>query len=112
MSYRLTHLHREIDINKILDRFSKEKKEGVYRNHTNFLFVSLWDKWCEMLVEKLEDKYASDGATKDLYIINSFDMPPAFTIFGVRTTPAVVSIRQRKVIVLDRLPLVYSQLKV
>ena len=112
MSYKLTHLHREIDINRVLDRVSKQKKEGVYKNQTNFLFISLWDKWSKALVKKLESKYASDDAAKELYIVNSFDMPHSFTIFGVRRAPALVRIRQRKVVVIDRLPLVYSELKV
>ena len=112
MSYRLTHLHREIDINKVLDKVSKQKRDGVYRNQTNFLFISVWDKWSQMLLDKLETKYSDDEASKDLYIINSFEMPHSFTIFGVRRAPALVRVRQKKVIVIDRLPQVYAELKV
>ena len=112
MSYSISHLKREIDINKILDNVSQQKAKGDYKNNVNFLFVSLWDKWSEQLVEKLKEKYTDDDAHKELYVVNSFDMPHAFTIFGVRQVPALVRIRQKKVIVIDRLPVVYSELKV
>ena len=112
MSYSISHLKREIDINKILDGVSQQKSKGIYHNNTNFLFVSLWDKWSERLVDKLTEKYKDEDAHKELYIINSFDMPHAFTIFGVKQVPALVRIRQKKVIFIDRLPIVYSELKV
>ena len=112
MSYFISHLKREIDINKILDKVSQQKSDGLYRNNVNFLFVSLWDKWSDLLVDKLKEKYTDEGAHKELHIVNSFDMPHAFTIFGVKQVPALVRIRQKKVVVIDRLPVVYSELKV
>jgi len=112
MSYSISHLKREIDINKILDHVSQEKSKGLYENNVNFLFISLWDKWSDRLVEKVVDKYKDEEARKELYIVNSFDMPHAFTIFGVKQVPALVRIRKNKVVVLDRLPIVYAELKV
>lgn len=111
MSYSISHLNREIDVNKILDSVSQKKSKGLYTNNVNFLYISLWDEWSKNLVNKLEDKYREDDSPKELYIINSFDMPHAFTIFGIRQVPALVRIRKNKVVVLDRLPTVYSELK-
>ena len=111
MKFHLDFLSRESDINKVLSSVSEEKTMKSYRNNSvNFLFVSTWDKWCDLLLDKLRDKYTSDEGKRTVYIINSFDMPHSFMIFNTKITPTFVKMGERKITSIDRLPNIYSEL--
>ena len=111
MKYRLEFLSRETDINKVLGRVNTAKASRAYRNNSaNFLFVSLWDKWGSLLVDKLKEKYTGEDSPRTLYIVNSFEMPHSFLIFNTTTTPTLVKLGDRRVMSIDRLPTIYSEL--
>jgi hypothetical protein len=52
--FKLNFLSKENDLNKVLRNQKRDK------NTINLLFVSLWDKPSENLIEKLKDKYKDD----------------------------------------------------
>jgi hypothetical protein len=111
MNYNLVFLRKEADMSKVLARVTQKKEEKTYKNDSFFLFVSLWDKWCNSLVEKLKEGSCDEDVGKTVYIINSFDMPHAFLIFGTKITPSLVKVLSKKVVTLDRLPSIYAELK-
>lgn len=111
MKYKLDFLYKEADLNKILSKASDMKASSEYpSNSVNILFVSLWDKWCASLVAKLKAKYSEGESLKTLYVVNSFDMPHSFMVFGTKLTPTLVKLGERRAISIDRLPLIYSDL--
>jgi hypothetical protein len=111
VKYQLEFLSRESDINKVLGTVTDEKTTRSYRNNSvNFLFVSMWDKWCKLLLDKLTEKYTGEEGKRMVYIVNSFDMPHSFMIFNTKITPTLVKMGERKSTTIDRLPLIYSEL--
>jgi len=98
-------LKTENELNKILRR---QKKTG---EEVNILFYSLWDKWSNDLSEALRTQPSADwmkNGSKNLYLVNSFDMPHAFTIFKSTKLPHFVKVTKRSVISEDYLPRVYK----
>ncbi len=106
MKYSLQFLKKENDLNKILSQQKINKKS------MSILFISEWDHWCSSLVDSVKEKYdgAEDG--EKLYVVNSFDMPHSFVIYGSTKVPHLVRLKKSKVRSEFYLPNIYKQLKV
>jgi hypothetical protein len=102
--YNLQFLSKENDLNKIIKAYKKDKKS------INILFVSLWDEWCQELVEKLKEKYADNDRGQPLYIVDSFYMPHSFVIYNTSKLPHLVHLNHKGVHSEDYLPMIYNTL--
>ncbi len=104
---KIIYLTKENQINKVL-REQKKNKSKI-----KILFTSLWDKWSERLLETVADYHCQTGL-KDLegtlYIVDSFNMPHSYVIFGIKNVPALVSIDQDSISVENYLPMIYKGL--
>jgi len=78
----------------------------------SILFVSEWDRWCQNLTYELKKKYDGVDDGEKLYIVNSFDMPHSFVIYGSTKVPHLVKLKKGKVRSEFYLPNIYKQLKV
>jgi len=94
---------RENQINKII----KDQKFRKRREY--FLFISLWDDVCSELVKKLEE----NPPPFTVNVINSFDTPHSFVIWGVTKSPALVIVEPygKKVSVTDFVSDIYRKLR-
>tara|TARA_R110001583_G_scaffold178878_1_gene335152 strand:- start:622 stop:951 length:330 start_codon:yes stop_codon:yes gene_type:complete len=94
---------RENQINKLIkdQKFSKKK--------SYFLFISLWDDVCSSLVKELE----SNPPPFPINVINSFDTPHSFVIWGVKKAPTLVMLDGggRKVSTTCHVTDIYKRLK-
>jgi len=106
MKYCLQLLKKENDLNKILSQ------QKVNKTNISILFVSEWDRWCSDLVEELKNKYGENEDGEKLYVVNSFDMPHSFVIYGSNKVPHLVKLKKGKVRSEFYLPNIYKQLKV
>ena len=106
MKYSLQFLRKENDLNKILSQ------QKVSKQNMSILFISEWDDWCSGLVEDLRNKYGEDEDGEKLYVVNSFDMPHSFVIYGSNKVPHLVRLKKGKVRSEFYLPNIYKQLKV
>jgi len=106
MKYSLQFLRKENDLNKILSQ------QKVNKQNMSILFISEWDDWCSGLVEDLRNKYGEDEDGEKLYVVNSFDMPHSFVIYGSNKVPHLVRLKKGKVRSEFYLPNIYKQLKV
>ena len=106
MKYSLQFLRKENDLNKILSQQKGNK------TNMSILFVSEWDSWCQNLTYELKKKYDGVDDGEKLYIVNSFDMPHSFVIYGSTKVPHLVKLKKGKVRSEFYLPNIYKQLKV
>jgi len=106
MKYSLQFLRKENDLNKILSQ------QKVNKTNMSILFVSDWDDWCSGLVDELRNKYGENEDGEKLYVVNSFDMPHSFVIYGSTKVPHLVRLKKGKVKSEFYLPNIYKQLKV
>ena len=106
MKYSLQFLRKENDLNKILSQ-QKSNKSSM-----SILFVSDWDNWCSDLVGELKTKYGESEDGEKLYVVNSFDMPHSFVIYGSTKVPHLVKLKKGKIRSEFYLPNIYKQLKV
>jgi len=106
MKFSLHFLRKENDLNKILSQQKANKK------NMSILFISDWDDWCSGLVEKLKENYEEGGEGEKLYIVNSFDMPHSFVIYGSTKVPHLVKLKKGKIRSEFYIPNIYKQLKV
>jgi len=106
--FNLIFLSKENDLNKIL-RNQKRNKDTI-----NILFISLWDDYCNELVDKIKEKYSAvSDAKEDLYIVDSFNMPHSFVIYEVTKTPELVILRKDKPAFIESyLPKIYDYLNI
>jgi hypothetical protein len=104
--YKLEYLKKENDLNKIL---SSQKRN---KSNMSMLFLSDWDDWSSDLVKVLEEKYGDSQKGERLFIINSFDMPHSFVIYGSSKVPHLVRLKKDKVRSEFYLPNIYKQLKI
>ena len=102
--YKLEFLKKENDLNKIIRANKKDK------NKMNILFVSLWDEWCEELVEKLKKRYSNSERGQPLYVVDSFYMPHSFVIYDTTKLPHLVHINAKGAHSEDYLPMIYKTL--
>ena len=104
MKYNLIKLHKENDLNRLLKKQKKEKKE------ISILFISKWDKYSSALVEQLERKYSQGSEPgKPLYIVDNYHMPHSFVIFKSFMLPQLVNLGKNRVYVQEYLPEIYRQ---
>ena len=104
--YNPIMLSSEHQLNKLL-RQQKRTKEDV-----NILFYSLWDKWAQDLINalnsnQLDSSKKPKGVPKNLYLVNSFDMPHSTVIFRSTKLPHLVKVTKRGVLSEDYLPRIY-----
>lgn len=104
--YKLEFLDKENDLNKII---KLQKKEN---NKIAILFISLWDKWCTTLVDKLKDKYGESEEGTPLYIVDSFLMPHSFVIYETTKLPHLVHLTKKGIVSDDYLPRIYNILRI
>ena len=106
MKYSLQFLRKENDLNKILSQ------QKVSKTNMSILFVSDWDRWCQNLTYELKKRYDGTEDGEKLYIVNSFDMPHSFVIYGSTKVPHIVKLKKGKIRSEFYLPNIYKQLKV
>jgi hypothetical protein len=99
----INYCTRENQINKII----KDQKFRKRREY--FLFISLWDDVCCALVKELEE----NPPPFTVNVINSFDTPHSFVIWGVTKSPALVIAEPhgKKVSVTDFVSDIYKKLR-
>ena len=102
--YKLKFLQRENDLNKVIKIQKRDKSK------LKILFVSLWDEWSTKLVDSIKSRYGANDEGEPLYIVDSFSMPHSFVIYGTTSAPQLVALHKDKVIVEDRLPVIYYNL--
>jgi hypothetical protein len=109
MKYNPIFLRTENELNKIIKRQRKTKYDfGI-------LYVSLWDKHSQTLVDAIKKKLsnpAPNKRTKPLYIVDSFTMPHAFVIFKTTKLPHLVQFNRNGMESEDYLSKVYYDLGV
>lgn len=91
MKFNPVFLYKENDLNKVIRRHKNDNSAMA------LLYVSLWDKRSIELVEKI-NQLDWDARKTPLYIMDSFNMPHSFVIFGTDTTPTLVLNRRGKVL--------------
>jgi hypothetical protein len=99
--FKLNFLSKENDLNKVLRNQKRNK------NTINLLFVSLWDKPSENLIEKLKDKY-KDDLGEEVFVVDSFHMPHSFIIYEVVKVPQLVVVGKDKTFMEKYLPRIYD----
>ena len=104
--FQLKPLHKENDLNKI--RASQKHN----KSSMSVLFISEWDEWSTKLVEALQEKYGDNEKGERLFIVNSFEMPHSFVIYGSTKVPHLVRLRKDRVRSEFYLANIYKQLKV
>ena len=99
----INYCTRESQINKLIkdQKFSKKK--------SYFLFISLWDDVCCRLTGELE----KNPPPFEVNIVNSFDTPHSFVIWGVTKAPTLVSLDAggRRVIISEHITDIYKRLR-
>ena len=95
-------LKKETQLNALI----KNKR----RQDFSLLYYSLWDDSCNKVL-KLVDEWKQNKGGEILYLINSWDLPHAFTAFRVTKTPTLVKVIKGRVQVIDYYPGIYSYLK-
>ena len=107
MKYNILPLVKENDLNKVL------KNQKYSGEDIHILFLSLWDKYCSELQDKISKRYSnSDKFGQKLYTVDSFNMPHSFVIFNTTKVPSLVSLVKGKVVIEDYLPKIYSKFKI
>ena len=94
---------RENQINNLI------KDQKFSKSRAYFLFVSLWDDVCCNLVKELE----KNPPPFDVNIVNSFDTPHSFVIWGITQSPSLVVLEPngRKVTISNHVTDIYKRLK-
>lgn len=100
--YSPVFIKNENQLNKILKQQRKTKQDlGV-------LFVSLWDRHSDNLVDRLKQRKVK--GKKPLYVVNSFTMPHAFVIFKTSKVPHLVQFKKGSLESEDYLSKIYQEL--
>jgi hypothetical protein len=102
--YKINFLTRENDLNKIIKNHKRE--QGDF----SILFVSLWDDYCEKLVQKLVEAHSGNEEGKPLYVVDSFNMPHSFVIYKTSKVPHLVNVSGRGIQSEDYLPMIMKTL--
>tara|TARA_R100001530_G_scaffold135919_1_gene114500 strand:- start:34 stop:363 length:330 start_codon:yes stop_codon:yes gene_type:complete len=76
---------KENELNKLI-------KDQKYSGSREFiLFTSVWDEVSSTLLKKLKSR----SLRRSISIINSFDTPHSFVIWGIKTVPSLVVLEGR-----------------
>lgn len=92
----LIHLKTELEVRNLLST----KKNNKF----TLLYYSLWDKYSDVILKKAE-KYSEN---KDVYCVNSWDVPESFAAFKVTSVPTIVDINHGKVQMHVEYPRIYD----
>ena len=90
---KLTPLKKETQLNFLIKR--KREEDFV------LLYHSLWGKECIDLMSLVEE-WKNDEGEEEVFSINSWDLPHAFTAFSITRGPALVTCKKGKIHVEDR----------
>ena len=104
MSKKINYLTKENQVNKLIrDNKSSSRREYI-------LFTSLWDVVSSNLVKSLEDK----EPRVPINVINSFDTPHSFVIWGVEKVPTLVTLESsgKRVMLTSHVTDIYKKLGV
>lgn len=95
----LKTLQTDKDLNAVLKR----------RRTDNFvvLYHSLWDDWSQRVV-KYAEEWAKKEGNETIYLVNSWDLPQAFSSFSITSAPALVHVKNKKVRVDVEYPKIYN----
>ena len=85
-----------------------KKDESKY----GLLFLNLFDKPCERLLDKIQIHYQMQEDRYPLYIISSFECPELFATFNVKVAPTLIVSHTKFFVTKDYLPSIYSELRV
>jgi len=101
----LKKIIKENELNKLI----KEQKQ--YGSKEFILFTSLWDTVSDNVLEAIKNK----PPRVSLSVINSFDTPHSFVIWGVKKTPCLVVLegrgREKRLTVTDHVTDIYKRLR-
>ena len=101
----LKNIIKENELNKLI----KEQKQ--YGSKEFILFTSLWDKVSDNVLEAIKNK----PPKVSLSVVNSFDTPHSFVIWGVKKTPCLVVLegrgREKRLTVTDHVTDIYKRLR-
>jgi len=101
----LKKIIKENELNKLI----KEQKQ--YGSKEFILFTSLWDTVSDKVLEAIKNK----PPRVSLSVINSFDTPHSFVIWGVKKTPCLVVLegrgREKRLTVTDHVTDIYKRLR-
>jgi len=101
----LKKIVKENELNKLI----KEQKQ--YGSKEFILFTSLWDTVSDNVLEAIKNK----PPKVSLSVINSFDTPHSFVIWGVKKTPCLVVLegrgRDKRLTVTDHVTDIYRRLR-
>ena len=98
-------LTKENEINKLI------KDQRVRGNKEFILFTSLWDTVSDNVLGAIKNK----PPKVSLSVVNSFDTPHSFVIWGVKKTPCLVVLdgrgRDKRLVVTDHVTDIYKRLR-
>ena len=98
-------LLKENELNKLI------KDQRMRGNREFILFTSLWDKVSDNVLEAIKNK----PPKVSLSVVNSFDTPHSFVIWGVKRTPCLVVLdgkgRDKRLTVTDHITDIYKRLR-
>lgn len=89
---------------KELNTFLKTRKDEDF----TILYYSLWDNWSDKIVELAEKAEVEDRLQYPVILVNSFELPQAFSTFSITSSPTLVHFRNGEVLVDVEYPKVYE----
>jgi hypothetical protein len=92
-------INRERDLNQVLKRRKTEDFKILYH--------SLWDPYSKRIINLL-DEWAGREGNETIYVVDSWDLPQAFSAFSISSAPSLVHVRSKKVRVDVEYPKVYN----
>jgi len=105
IKYSIRNIYKENALNKLI----KDQKFSGDREY--ILFTSLWGKVSSTLLNKLKNP----SSKKYINVVNSFDTPHSFVIWGVKRTPCLVVLegrgREKRLTVTDHVTDIYKRLR-
>jgi len=106
---------RELMAERLVEELSKETQLNNLvrkRKEQDFclLYYSLWGKDCNEILKIIEEWKKEEGYER-LYLINSWDLPHAFTAFHITRVPSLVKTTKGRIQVIDYYPRIYSYFK-
>ena len=84
---------------KLVNKLIRSKRKASYI----LLYCSEWDKWSEKILS-LAAEWASRNGGETCYVISSWELPHAFSAFGISEAPAVVKVDMGNIKVLVEYP--------
>ena len=71
------------------------------------MYYSLWDTWCDKALV-LAEKWAEQEGDETVYLVNSWDLPAAFSSFSISIAPSLVHLSGRRIKVDIEYPTIYN----